>query len=64
MSDTIDPQALIADMGRRARAAGLIVAGLPSNTRSAALVAAAAHCAPRRARFWRPMLWIWHTGGK
>jgi glutamate-5-semialdehyde dehydrogenase len=41
MSETIDPHALIADMGYRARAAGARVAGLPSSARGAALRVAA-----------------------
>ncbi|MEN2786059.1 glutamate-5-semialdehyde dehydrogenase [Sphingomonas qilianensis] len=43
MSETIDPHMLIQDMGRRARAASAMVAGLASEVRGAALSAAARH---------------------
>ncbi|KQS02152.1 gamma-glutamyl phosphate reductase [Sphingomonas sp. Leaf357] len=41
MSETIDPTALIADMGRRARAAAGVVGALPSGAKARALIAAA-----------------------
>ncbi|MEG3087671.1 glutamate-5-semialdehyde dehydrogenase [Sphingomonas sp. PB4P5] len=41
MTETIDPHALIADLGARARAAGASVVSMPSDARRAALAAAA-----------------------